>query len=107
LKTLYDSGVGIVFGTDSGPPARFQGYFEHLEMEMMAAAGLPPAAVLYSATAGAAECLGLTEVGVLESGRLADFLVLKENPAASIRALRTIESTWVGGKRLAGGKGLD
>ena len=31
-------------GTDAGPsPERFQGYFEHLEMEMMAEDGLSPA----------------------------------------------------------------
>ena len=30
LKTLVDRGVRIAFGTDSGPPGRFQGFFEHL-----------------------------------------------------------------------------
>ena len=35
LKKLADAGVNIVFGTDTGPPARFQGYFEHLELELM------------------------------------------------------------------------
>ena len=35
LKRLADAGVKIGFGTDSGPPARFPGYFEHMEMELM------------------------------------------------------------------------
>lgn len=40
LKKLVDSGVKYSFGTDTGPPARFSGYFEHWEMELMAEAGL-------------------------------------------------------------------
>ena len=44
LKRLADMGVTIAMGTDTGPsPERFQGYFEHLEMEMMAQAGMSPA----------------------------------------------------------------
>lgn len=31
LKTLAEAGVSIGFGTDAGPPLRFQGYFEHPE----------------------------------------------------------------------------
>ncbi|MDE0264850.1 MAG: amidohydrolase family protein, partial [Bryobacterales bacterium] len=40
LKTLSDAGVKIGFGTDTGPPARFAGYFEHWEAELMVEAGL-------------------------------------------------------------------
>ena len=50
LKKLVDSGVKIAMGTDTGPPARFQGYFEHMELELMAKAGMTPAQVLIAAT---------------------------------------------------------
>src|SRR4029077_20610338 len=40
LKKVSDAGVRIVMGTDTGPVARFQGYFEHMELEMMVGAGL-------------------------------------------------------------------
>ena len=56
LKTLADQGVRIAMGTDTGPPARFQGFFEHLELEMMVDAGLTPMQVLVSATGDAARC---------------------------------------------------
>ena len=46
LKKLSDAGVTIAMGTDTGPPARFQGYFELMELEMMAKAGLTPRQVL-------------------------------------------------------------
>ncbi|NIP58881.1 MAG: amidohydrolase family protein, partial [Gemmatimonadetes bacterium] len=78
LAALHDGGVGIAFGTDSGPPARFQGFFEHLEMQMMADAGLDPRSILLSATRDAARCTGLEGVGTLEPGKWADFVVLRE-----------------------------
>ena len=69
LKKAADSGVTIAFGTDTGPAARFQGYFEHMELSMMADAGLTPEQILRSATADAARCLGLEELGTLEKGK--------------------------------------
>lgn len=102
LKALSDAGVGLAFGTDSGPPARFQGYFEHLEAELMVKAGLTPAQVLQSATAGAARCLGLSgRAGTLQPGGWADFLVLKASPEHDVRGLRAIDSVWIGGGRAA------
>jgi imidazolonepropionase-like amidohydrolase len=97
VKRLSDAGMGLAFGTDTGPPGRFQGYFEHLELELLADAGLTPAAILRMATRGAADCLGLADVGDLAVGRWADFVVLTGDPLADIRASRTIESVWVGG----------
>jgi imidazolonepropionase-like amidohydrolase len=103
LKFLQDAGVGIAFGTDTGPPARFQGYFEHLELERMVQAGLTPAQALVTATGGAARCLGLTgKVGTLEPGAWADLLVLREDPLADIRHTRTLESVWIAGNRVKG-----
>jgi imidazolonepropionase-like amidohydrolase len=103
LKTLFDAGVPIAMGTDTGPPARFQGYFEHLELERMVAAGLTPAQVLVTATSGAARCLGLAgKVGTLEPGAWADLLVLREDPLTDIRHTRTLESVWIAGNRVTG-----
>jgi imidazolonepropionase-like amidohydrolase len=101
LKTLFDAGVPIAMGTDSGPPGRFQGYFEHLELERMVAAGLTPAQALVAAMSGAARCLGLSAtVGTLEPGRWADMVVLRQDPLADIRNTRTVESVWIAGHRV-------
>jgi imidazolonepropionase-like amidohydrolase len=101
LKTLFDAGVPIAMGTDTGPPARFQGYFEHLELERMVEAGLTPPQALVTATSGAARCLGLgASVGTLQAGRWADVLVLRQDPLADIRNTRTLESTWIAGNRV-------
>jgi imidazolonepropionase-like amidohydrolase len=100
VKRLYDAGVGLAFGTDTGPPARFQGYFEHLELDMLERAGVPAAAVLAMATGGSADCLKLDEVGYLRPGRWADFLVLTADPLSGVRGARAIESVWISGRRL-------
>lgn len=100
LKTLQEAGVGIAFGTDSGPPARFQGYFEHEELRLMVEAGLTRAQALVAATSGAAKCMGLSGIGRLEPGARADFLVLREDPLVDIRHTKTIESVWIAGNRV-------
>jgi imidazolonepropionase-like amidohydrolase len=102
LKVLVDRGVRIAFGTDTGPPARFQGYFEHMELELMAEAGLTPRQVLQAATGDAAKCWNVAgQVGTLEPGAWADFVVLGQNPLDDIRNSRTIDSVWLAGNRLA------
>jgi imidazolonepropionase-like amidohydrolase len=102
LKRLFDAGVPIAFGTDTGPPARFQGYFEHLELDRMVGVGLRPADVIAIATGGSATCLGLTDVGHLQPGQRGDLIVLGADPLAGIKAVHQIEAIWIGGRRLGG-----
>ena len=97
LKRLSEGGVTIAFGTDSGPLGRFQGYFEHMEVALMREAGLSMEEILLSATGDAAACLGRNDIGVLEAGRRADFIVLSGDPLQGPESLRSIESVWVGG----------
>jgi imidazolonepropionase-like amidohydrolase len=100
VRRLYDAGVPLASGTDTGPPARFQGYFEHLELELLTRAGLTPAPILAMATGGAAQCSKLSGLGFLRPGHWADFVVLTGNPLEDIRRTKTIESVWIAGKRV-------
>ncbi len=100
LKALVDRGVRIAFGTDTGPPARFQGFFEHLELEMMVEAGLTPMQALVSATGDAARCHQRNgQLGTLAAGAAADLLVLGANPLDNIRNTRRIEQVWINGRK--------
>jgi len=103
LQIVSQAGVPIVMGTDSGGgPGRFQGYFEHLELEYEVKSGLTPMQALVSATNSPAELLRVSqEIGTLEAGKQADFLVLTANPLEDIRNTRKIESVWIGGVRVA------
>jgi len=101
LKKLSDAGVTIAMGTDTGPPARFQGYFELMELELMAKAGLSPKQVLASATRAAARCQKLDrDLGTLEPNKWADFVVLDADPLADISNTRKIADVYVAGNRV-------
>jgi len=101
LKILAENGIPIVFGTDSGVATRFIGYFEHLEMEMMEVAGLAPDQILLSATKNCAGYLGLEDVGTLEAGNWADFIVFDADPYVNIRNTRQIQAVYIGGLKVA------
>lgn len=97
LKTLIDEGIPVAFGTDAGPAGRFPGFFEHLELSLMVGGGLTPVQALLSATRDAASCLGADDIGTLEPGNWADFLVLSEDPTRDIEATRRLERVFIGG----------
>lgn len=100
-KALLAAGVRLASGTDTGPPARFQGYFEHLELERLVAAGLTPAQAIVAGTSDAAACSILDrDLGSLRPGRWADLLVLTRNPLEDITATRSLESVWIAGNRV-------
>jgi imidazolonepropionase-like amidohydrolase len=100
LKTLSDAGVKIAFGTDSGAAGyRFQGFFEHRELQLMVESGLTPMQAIAAATGTSAEILhGQKEFGTLEPGRQADFLVLDANPLDDIHNTEKLSAVWQAGK---------
>jgi imidazolonepropionase-like amidohydrolase len=101
LTTLSAAGVRIAMGTDTGPPGRWQGFFEHLELEMMVEAGMTPMQALVSATGAAAECHGRSgQLGVIQPGAAADLIVLDANPLDNIRNTRSIRRVWISGRPL-------
>ncbi len=100
LKVLADKGVNIVMGTDSGPAGRFQGYFEHQELQLMEEAGLTPEQIIYSATGGAAKALQLKGIGTLEKGNWGDLIILDKDPLKSIVNTTSISSVWIAGNKI-------
>jgi imidazolonepropionase-like amidohydrolase len=100
LKTLADAGVKYGMGTDTGPPGRFPGYFEHWEMELMVEAGLTPSQVITAATRNGAEFLHAKDLGTLEAKKWADLIVLDRNPLDDIKNTRTIEAVYIAGTRV-------
>ena len=101
LKTLVDAGARVAMGTDSGPAGRWQGFFEHLELEMMVEAGMTPMQVIVSATAAAADCHGRSgQFGTIQPGASADLLVLDANPLDDIGHTRRIRSVWIAGRQV-------
>lgn len=105
LKKIADAGIIIALGTDSGAfPVRTQGFSEHLELELMVQAGLSPLQVITAATQNAAKAMKIdNQLGTLEVGKTADFLILSANPVLDIKNTRKIESVWKAGKLVSKG----
>ena len=92
LKRLVEAGMKIAHGSDGRNP-----WAPHLEMEDMVAAGMTPAQVIVAATRNSAELLGLTDVGTLQPGKIADFVVLDANPLDDITNTRRIDAVYLRG----------
>lgn len=105
LKKLYDAGVLIALGTDSGAmPLRAQGFSEHLELELMVQAGLTPLQAITVATKNAAQVLKIdNKFGTVQKGKTADLLIVDGNPATNIKDTRKIVAVYKAGKEVSKG----
>ena len=92
LAKLNMAGVRIAFGTDGNGAWR-----PHVEMADMVASGMTPAQVIVAATRNSADLLGLTDVGTMEAGKSADFVVLEANPLDDIINTRRIAEVYLRG----------
>jgi imidazolonepropionase-like amidohydrolase len=94
------AGVAISAGTDgeTAPDAPFPSLND--ELEHLARAGLPPLEVLRAASQNGARAIGQEEQrGVIEPGKLADLVFVREDPTKDVRALRSITLTVKRGAR--------
>ena len=94
LKLLHQAGVPIVAGTDQTVP----GHSIHRELELYVQAGFTPLEALQAATLIPARVMNRDkELGTIEVGKRADFVVVDGDPLADIRALRRVGLVVAGG----------
>jgi imidazolonepropionase-like amidohydrolase len=95
LRRLNAEGIRIVLGTDGAVP-----WAAHEEMVDMLMSGMTPAQVIVASTRNAADLLQLKDVGTVESGKSADFLVLDANPLDDITNTRRINTVYLRGAQV-------
>jgi imidazolonepropionase-like amidohydrolase len=92
------AGVKLVLATDTGiHPGHTFGSGEHVELARWVQLGLPPAQAIVAATKTPAALMGLTDLGTLEAGKRASFIVLDANPLDDIRNTRKIVDVYLDG----------
>ena len=94
-KKLVDRGGKMQVGAHG----QLQGLAAHWEMWMFAQGGMTPHEVLRAATYDGAYYIGLhDDLGSLETGKLADLLVLDQNPLDDIRHTESITHVMINGR---------
>jgi len=102
LAALHRAGVPVLPGTDFLVPFLFPGSSLHEELvELVKEAHMTPHEVLQSATRQAAELVGLQEShGTVQAGKIADLVLLRANPLASIENPQQIDTVVRAGRLL-------
>ncbi|OZU87067.1 hypothetical protein CIL03_18750 [Virgibacillus indicus] len=98
-KTYYDMGGTVVAGTDT--PAlmyTYPGMALHRELEIFAEIGFTEIEALQAATVNAAKSIHLDDVGSIQEGKIADLIILNENPLENIKHTQEIDFVIKGGK---------
>jgi imidazolonepropionase-like amidohydrolase len=101
VRRLHEAGALVTTGTDFPLPWITPGVSLHREMMLLHNAGIPPLEVITIATKNGAEALGiLDDVGTIESGKRADFVILKADPLIDIKNTRKLEAVYLSGERV-------
>lgn len=87
VRDFHLRGGRLTTGSDAGFIYNLYGFGLVEEMELLREAGLQPLEIVRCATFNGAQLLGLEETGTLEPGKVADLLVIEENPLANLKVL--------------------
>tara|TARA_B100001105_G_scaffold179203_1_gene144590 strand:- start:207 stop:2063 length:1857 start_codon:yes stop_codon:yes gene_type:complete len=94
-KALSDAGVKV----NNGAHGQLEGLGVHWEMWMLAQGGMSPIEALRASTMNGAEYLGMgDDLGSLEAGKLADLVILGENPLDDIKNSDSVEMVMLNGR---------
>jgi hypothetical protein len=88
INEYKNRGGRVTVGTDAGFIYELYGFSYPREMELLREAGFHPLEVIRSATLYGAQALGMEkEIGSVEVGKLADFVIVDANPLENLQVL--------------------
>jgi len=88
INEYKNRGGRVTTGSDSGFIYQLYGFAYVRELELLREAGFHPLEVLRSATLNGAEALGWDDkIGSVQIGKLADFVIVEENPLVNLKVL--------------------
>jgi hypothetical protein len=88
INEYKNRGGRVTAGSDSGFIYQLYGFAYIRELELLREAGFHPLEVIRAATLHGAEALGWDDkIGSIQIGKLADFVIIEENPLANLKVL--------------------
>jgi imidazolonepropionase-like amidohydrolase len=98
VREFRRAGGAIAAGSDAANQLLIPGYSLHEEMAFLVQAGLTPLETITAATRRGAQLLGADSLGMLAAGKVADLVVLNDNPTRNIAATRNIALVIIRGR---------
>ncbi len=99
-KMFVDAGGHLIPGSDSNP-VKVPGTNLFHEMMIFVEAGVTPMQIIQGATKWSAELLNKgDEIGTIEIGKLADIIIVNQDPLTNIENLRDLDTVVFDGKRV-------
>ncbi len=88
INEYKNRGGRVTTGSDSGFIFQLYGFAYVRELELLREAGFHPLEIIRSATLNGAEALGVSDkLGTVTVGKLADFVIVAENPLENLKVL--------------------
>ncbi|MDG1804421.1 amidohydrolase family protein [Flavicella sp.] len=101
VKKLHDAHVTLICGTDSGIGVTTPGFSIHKELAFYKEAGLSNFEVLKTATVNASQTHAImNQLGTIEKGKIANFILVDENPLETLSSLKNPTFVFVKGRML-------
>jgi hypothetical protein len=101
VKKLHESGVTIICGTDGGIGVTLPGFSIHKELAFYKEAGLSNYEVMKTATVNASQTHSImNQLGTIEEGKIANLLLVDENPLVKLSSLKNPAYVFVNGRKL-------
>jgi imidazolonepropionase-like amidohydrolase len=100
---MHRAGVPFLAGTDTAAGVHiFPGFSLHQELELFVEAGLTPMEALQTATRNPAQFFGrLSDMGTVQTGKIADLVLLDANPLDDIHNARKIRAVVLAGRYIS------
>ena len=102
VTIMHAEKVKMLAGTDVGGRDVYPGFSLHDELSLLVKSGLTPMEAIVAATRHPAECLGkVSELGTIEQDKIADLVLLDQNPLDDITNTKTINAVIANGRLFA------
>ncbi|WP_027076297.1 amidohydrolase family protein [Maribacter antarcticus] len=101
INKLHEAGVTFICGTDAGIGVTIPGFSIHQELAFYKEAGLSNYEVLKTATVNASKTHSImNEMGTIEVGKIANLMLIDDNPLLNLSALQNPTDVFIKGRKL-------